>query len=97
MDALATRLVALNIHENLPGTFESLCCSGYLAYENMQAGVVDLNSAIHPIFRRENFSTYFHYPILEPSLRLASRLLTSRSLVPFINVVIDGWVRNPLG
>ena len=58
---------------------------------------VNLDNSILPLFRRENFSANLEYAVLEPSLRLASHLLKSTALVPFIITLIDGDVRDPVG
>ena len=48
--------------------------------------------SIHPLFRKSKFSKTVDYAILEPSLRLASQLLRSTPLVPYLNALVDGTI-----
>ncbi|KAF2102596.1 hypothetical protein NA57DRAFT_71584 [Rhizodiscina lignyota] len=50
----------------------------------------DLSNDIHPIFRRRNFPAV-NYDALIPSLRLASKLLTDESLLPWWHAIWYGW------
>ncbi|TKA78366.1 hypothetical protein B0A49_00699 [Cryomyces minteri] len=52
----------------------------------------DLDIAIHPIFRVENFDACPQgiYDVLKPALRLSSLFLTSRATAPFFHTLIFG-------
>jgi hypothetical protein len=56
-----------------------------------------LTNAIHPIFRKRNFSKEFRYDVLAPSLRLATRLLTCDTATLYILTFIDGKLLNHEG
>ena len=94
-------------NSDVPKTFApgkpcaSFCCSPFLRFKDEELKKsVDLNNPIHPIFRRENFSKEIrqrHYKWMEQSLRLASHLLESNALVPYLNTMFDGEVRNGRG
>ena len=95
---ITARLATLNMTDDLPGVCESICCSAVMDYEdNPATNSANLDNPILPLFKRENFSADLDYTVLEPSLRLASHLLTSNSLVPYILTLMEGDVRDPLG
>lgn len=78
-----------------PQPCRDYCCSRFVRFKSETIETLrDLETPIHPIFRRKNFSTSIDYSSLEPSLRLASRLLESPALVEYINAVVDGEVKN---
>ncbi|KAK5111953.1 hypothetical protein LTR85_011700 [Meristemomyces frigidus] len=68
------------------------CCSAFASFQDpvITRDITDLDNQIHPIFRRKNFSKDFDYTTLKPTLRLASLLLESDALVPYINVMAHG-------
>jgi hypothetical protein len=66
--------------------------SSFVTYTDSPAthNVDGLTNAIHPIFARRRFRGEVRYDALIPSLRLASRLLTSDAATLFILACIDG-------
>lgn len=54
-----------------------------------EANLGDLDSDIHPIFARRNFPGAHHDTLL-PSLRLASKLLTTECLLPWWHAIFFG-------
>lgn len=53
-------------------------------------GLGDLDNAVHPIVRRENFpkARAEHYQVLEPSLRLASKILESEEMKVLLRTIL---------
>jgi hypothetical protein len=60
--------------------------------EDGPAPVCTLNNDIHPIFRPENWHGNLHgiYEVLEPAMRLATQLLTSRATAHFWHTLVFG-------
>ena len=71
------------------------CCSAFALFQNQPLYELEtLSNAIHPIFRRQNSGIDIDYEALEPCLRLATHLLESTALVPFLNTVVDREIRD---
>jgi hypothetical protein len=74
------------------------CCSPFFSLaEDVPSTLESFSKPIHPIFREGNFHNEMHYETLKPSLRLASQLLQCDGLVPYINTIFDGEIRNASG
>ncbi len=74
------------------------CCSSFLNVQDAKlTKTPDLSNPIHPVFRASNFSSEFDLARMDMSLRLASNLLQAPALVPFINTLSRGVVKNVKG
>ena len=91
-----------DIEKNIPiiaGTSETgcndYCCSAFARFMNLPIfGLETLSNTIHPIFRKQNFRGNIDYEARKPCLRLATHLLESTGLVPFLNTLVNGEVRD---
>ena len=81
------------------GSCRDFCCSKFATFNIGQtiSHIPELTNTIHPLFRKQNFHPFLNYEVLKPCLRLASQLLQSTALVPYINALFDGEVRGPGG
>jgi hypothetical protein len=74
---------------------QDYCCSSFATFQDEQiTRTPDLTNPIHQIFRRSNFTNISQrdYDLLRPSLQLASLLLQSDALIPFILTIVDGEI-----
>ena len=74
---------------------QNCCCSPFGAFQDEEiTRTPDLTNPIHPIFRRNNFTNISQrdYNLFRPSLQLASLLLESDALIPFILTMVDGEI-----
>jgi hypothetical protein len=76
----------------------NVCCSPFFSLaEDLPSTFEPFSKPIHLIFREGNFHNEMHYETLKPSLRLASQLLQCNALVPYLNTIFDGEIRNASG
>ena len=85
----------LDIPEAPERSCHDFCCSAFALFKADPIPVLpELTGPIHPLFRQKNFSPDFAYWALEPCLRLATRLLESANLVPYLNTLFNGEIRD---
>ncbi|KAK3674171.1 hypothetical protein LTR78_006018 [Recurvomyces mirabilis] len=69
-------------------------CSKFASFQDPELNGIsaDLRNQIHPIFHLNKFADNMDCDVLETPLRLATRLLLSDKLVPFINTITGGVI-----
>ena len=73
----------------------NICCSTFTTYSDPEVlcDGANLDNSVHKIFSPEKFSEDFDWDVIEVPVRLASLLLQSDNLVPFINIMTNGELR----
>ncbi|KAF2167796.1 hypothetical protein M409DRAFT_53760 [Zasmidium cellare ATCC 36951] len=67
------------------------CCSAFHTYQDVElAKASDLTNDIIPLFARDRYRSKIDYSVLEPSLRLASQLLSSGGAASWLVTMVDG-------
>ena len=80
--------------------YQDHCCSSFVTFKDeLITKTPDLTHSIHPIFRLSNFNSIpdDDYELLKRSLQLASLMLQSDAVLPYIIRMFDGEVRTAIG